>query len=189
MLSASAKRVIDEILAQLERYEDALQGVEATVIEKDLAYRQGEFVVKETREERWSPAEEERDSVGNPYEVLTSPKRTLEELPSNERNEVRIRATSAITEKFDFTNFPSEGNLAFILTMSSAPARLLRMEAELVNVPWWLKWLLKSVECRIEFDYIRGIPVPETSFMWITSRGIGPWRLQMGNETKIRYSG
>jgi hypothetical protein len=189
MLSASAKRVIDEVLAQLERYEDALQGVEATVIEKDLAYRRGEIVVKETREEPWSPAEEERDSVGNPYEVLTSSRHTLKELPGNEQNEVRIRATPAITEKFDFANFPSEDNLAFILTMSRAPVRLLRMEAELVNVPWWLKWLLKSVECRIEFDYIRGIPVPKTSFMWITSRGIGPWRLQIGNETEVRYSG
>jgi hypothetical protein len=242
VLSVSAQKVIDEVLAQLERYKDALRGVRATIIETELAHRRGEFVAKENREkqrvpaeerwgafgdpggmlaraerlrtqaerlkaqaerridalqgesvvqktheEQWYPAEERLDSVGSPYEVLTSPKRTLKELPSNERNEVRIRATPAAAEKFDLANFPEEDNLAFILTMSRVPARLLRMEAELVNVPRWFKWLLKAVECRIEFDYIRGVPVPKTSFMWIQSRGIGPWRLQMGNETEVRY--
>jgi hypothetical protein len=235
MLSASAKKVVDEVIAQLERSKDALQGVEATIIERELAYRrgevgvkqvpekrrvpakkkrdvfdpdgmlaqaerlkaqaqrridalqQGEFVVKETREEQWSPAEEALDSVGSPYEVLTSSKRTLEELPSNERNEIRIRAAPAET-KFDFANFPGEDNLAFILTMSREPARLLKVEAELVNVPWWFKWLLKSMEVRIEFDYIRSVPVPKTSFTWIQSRGIGPWRIEMGDEVEVRYT-
>jgi hypothetical protein len=244
MLSVSTRRVVDEVLAQLEHYKDALRGVRATVIERELARRRSKFVAKESREkqpvpaeerwgafddpggmraraerlraqaerlraqaerrinalqgksvvqktheEQWYPAEESLDSVGSPYEVLTSSKHILKELPSNERNEVRIRATPAAAEKFDLANFPEEDNLAFILTMSRVPARLLRMEAELVNVPWWFKWLLKAVEFRIEFDYVHGVPVPKTSFMWIQSRGIGPWRLRMGSETEVRYHG
>jgi hypothetical protein len=220
MLSISTQRTINEIVAQLERREDALQGIESTTIERELAYRRGEFVLKETceeqssladevraraerriedlqgasvveepREEQCPPAEEEVSFFSDdPYEILTSSRYTLEELPTNERNEIRIRATPAEVEKFDFASFP-ENNFAFTITMSSVPARLFRIEIALVNMPWWFKWLLKSMEAETTFCYIRGVPVPKTRFLRLLSRGIGPLRLGMGGEAETRYIG
>jgi hypothetical protein len=186
-LRISARKVIAEILAQLERREDALQGVEAIVIEKELAYHRGEFVVKETREKPWSLEEEGLEGYGGPYEVLGGSNRILEELPSSEGNEIRIRATPPVPDKVDTMDFPGPENLAVTVTMSVVPPRLLKMEAEFVHLPKWLKWLLKTAEVEMVFDYIRGVPVLKTGYVHLLSRGIGPLRFGMGNETETRY--
>ncbi len=51
-LGFHARAVIDELIAQLECRGEALQGVEVTIVTKELAYRRGKFVVKKTSEER-----------------------------------------------------------------------------------------------------------------------------------------
>jgi hypothetical protein len=186
-LSLTARKVVDEILGQLEHREDALRGLEGTIIDSTLAYRRGRFVVEKTSEEPWSPAEEARAGLSAIYEELNSSRLVLEELACDDPNEIRIRATPAVVGEFDFASFPAEDNLAFTMTMSTVPARLLRVEMELVNLPWWLRWLLKLEETSIEFDYIRGVPVPRTSSIRILSRGIGSLRLAMGSEIEVRY--
>ncbi len=180
--------IVDEILAQLKSRSETLRGIEATIIEKELTYRRGQFVVKKTTQEsRTLSREQNLDDEDGLLELLANPKYHLKELRSGKQNELRIHLQPVAPKKLDFKNSSMEDSIAVTLFLQQAPVQLLRMEAELVNVPWWFKWVIKSLDNGVEFEYVRGIPAPKCSFMRTLSRGIGSWRWGTGQEIEFLY--
>jgi hypothetical protein len=190
-ISGSTKMVVDEILAQIERHDEALRGVRAIIVEKRLSYKGGEFIVvsEEEHEERWPPAEaakdEKRDQFTDPFDEFLTSDLVLRELPGGDRNEIHVHASVSGKKKFDLTDFPLERFLSFHITLSRVPARLLRAEMGLSNAPRWIRWLFRQAEMTIEFGYCRDVPIPMRGSMRLLTRGIGSLRYGMGYESEI----
>ncbi len=73
------------------------------------------------------------------------------------------------------------------MIISRVPVQLLRIEMKMINLPRWFKWVFKSLDASIEFEYIRGVPIPKKSLGRMRSRGIGPWRWGGGEDTEFHY--
>ncbi len=187
-LKDSPRNILDELLTQLESRGKTLRGIEATILIKELAYRRGVFVVKEIRKEQQVLGEEPRlGDLGDPCNVLISSEYCLEELPETKHNVIRLQAKPARPGKFNIMDFRAEDHQAAIVTINKVPVQLLEIKLLLVNLPWWINGLLKSVEAKVEFEYIRGVPVPRKSFSRILSKGIGFWRIGGGEEIEVQY--
>jgi hypothetical protein len=191
-LKASTRQILDELLAQLEKRGETLRGVEATIITKELAYRQGEFVVKETRKEQSVLSDTQKaggvmDDLTILCEMLAGSKYSIEELPGGKHNLIRILAKPANPGKFNIANFRPDDHQAAIAVISKTPVQLLELKLLLVNLPWWIRSLLKSFDSMVEIEYIRGIPIPKKSFSRALSKGIGSWRIGGGEEIEFRY--
>jgi hypothetical protein len=187
-LKVTSQNILDEILAQLKHRREVLRGLKATLTIKELAYRRGMFVVKKIHQEQQVLDDEQRlGDLGDPCDVLLSSDYSLEELPENKHNVIRIQAKPARPGKFNIMNLRAEDHQAAIAVITKTPARLVEMKLLLVNLPWWINWLLKSVEARVEFEYIRGVPVPTKSSSRIQSKGLGWWRIGGGEDIEVQY--
>ncbi len=186
-LSTSTIKTIDEILLQLKNRKEILQGVEATIIEHVYAYQRGDFIKKKTRKEQQSPIQEDLlDDLFNPNEVLKRAKTVFKDMPCNQRNEILLRAIPKSAKKFD----PPTSFVDTIILMKK-PAKLLRFETKVENLPWWLKWLrivaVKSLDAGVEYVYFQEVPLPKKISIRVKTRGIGPLRYGVGEDTEIWY--
>lgn len=186
-LSDSSRCVVEEVIAQVGSCEEALRGVEATIVEKDLTYRWGEFVVKKTSQEQRTFGKKGTtlDDLVNLGEILTSPYHIFEELPGSKSDELCVRLTPA-NPKADLQSAAGEENMVITALFSRAPASLLNMDIKVV-LPLLLKLLLKSQTAGIAFTYVRGVPVPKSMFLRVQTKGLGTLRLGWGSEVEIEY--
>src|SRR5512138_1068446 len=159
-LSFQARTVIDELIAQLKCRAEALQGVEVTIIETELAYRKGKFVVKNSKEEkRTLGGEQVLADLVDPLDCFDNTKCHIQELASGRHGEVRLRAIPIPEKQPEADSYQGKEEFIMTLIISRVPMRLLSIEAKMINVPRWFKWVIKSLDASIEFDYIRGVPV------------------------------
>ena len=188
-LSVPTQRVIETIAAQLANYEKALQGVAVTISERELVCRRGKLIVEATHEERRILDREQTfDDLVNLREIFADPGHVFEELPGSQPNQNRVRVTHTLSARLGLSGGTRE-DVAITLTLSRSPARVLRMEAEAVHLPLWLRLLLKSQATEVVFDYVHGVPVPTSLRQHIASRGIGWLRLGGGKEIDVQYRG
>lgn len=180
-LSAASRQVVQDILAQLEHYEQSLQGVEVTILEKELVYRGGQFVVEETRQEQRTLGQDQTlDDLLDLRKLLSGPGHTFRELPARSPDELRVRITPSAPSAMG-------ESVALTMILSKVPARLLRIETEAAGLPVLFKALIKSQAMEITFDYVRGVPVPTLVRLHLLSRGVGALRFGAGSEIEVRY--
>jgi hypothetical protein len=187
-LKITSRNILDEILAQLENRDEVLREVEATITIRELAYRRGEFIVKKVhQEQRILGDKKSLEELSDPCGILTSSTSSLEELPSDRQNAIRIRVKPANPRKFDLMHPRAEDHQAAIAVINKTPVRLVEMKLLFVNLPWWIECLFKSFEAKVEFEYVRGVPIPKKAYSRAQSKGIGRWRIGGGEEIEVQY--
>lgn len=187
VLSDEARAVVEEVFAQLEHYVEALEGVEATIVEKDLAYENGEHVLKETRQEtRTLGKSQTLDDLVDVRELLSNPTHAFEELPGTGPDEVHIRIMPAGPVAFAAASATGK-DVVVTAVFSRLPARLLRMKAAMVNLPLLFRLLLKSQTMDITFGQVRGVPVPTSLHMRVHGRSVGVGNADWSNRIEISY--
>ncbi len=179
-LGSTAQRVLAEVVAQLERYGEAVQGLCA----------RGE--VRHTKHGKWGPDEQPEqidERLDTPeaeqpdiLPLLADPAYDREELPTSHPNEVRIRATRSSVQSSE-TDEPPGADLMF----TKEPPRLVQAMLHPPAFSGIARLFVDVIETEVLFGYINGVPLPVKTRMRMRSKGVGRFRVDQETVATVRF--
>lgn len=181
-LSATARRVLDEVAAQLEQYATAVRGLCAHGEVRHT--KRGAFGPDQEPEriEERLDASEESTTQDDFLPLLTGADYERHELPASSPNELSVRVVrregaAGAGEEIDGAD----------LMLTKEPARLVRARLHPPAFSGVAAWLIDTVESDTLFGYVNGVPLPVKISMRMWSRGIGRFRIDQETVITVRY--
>lgn len=180
-LSSTARRVLTEVIVQLERYDEAVLGLCArSEVHHTKHGKLGPDEESEQTEERLDAPDSQMQNDMLP--LLTGSAYEREELPSSHPNELRIRVTS------DGIVASNEGEIEGAdLMFTLMPARLVQAVLHPPTFSGIVGLMIEQISTEVLFGYINGVPLPVKTTMRMRSRGVGSFRIDQETVATIRY--
>jgi hypothetical protein len=181
-LSPSARRVLDEVAAQLEQYATAVRGLCAHGEVRHTKH--GAFGPEQEPEriEERLDASEEATTQNDFLPLLTGTAYERVELPASSPNELSVRAV----RREDAVSAGDEIAGADLM-FTKEPARLVQALLHPPAFAGIAGLLIETVESATLFGYVNGVPLPVKISMRMWSRGIGRFRIDQETVIIVRY--
>jgi hypothetical protein len=184
-LRIDARRVVDTVVAQLERYDEATRGlcttVEATETQRGFFGPAGDDTWQDSGPLREAGAL--ADETPDLLQILSGSAFASEELPASTPSELRLRAMRRETGADDDLAHVERADLVF----SRDPARLRRAILRVRPWPQALRLFIKPVRMEIEFAQVGEVPLPVQTRVRMRSRGIGQFRFDQETVAHATY--
>lgn len=181
-LTDSARLVLEAVVAQLARYDEAVTGL---CSETEVTHvRRGRIGPKREPEQRTERLDEEDGALagldilpllaGDDYESM--------ELPPPSPESVLIR--SIRRAPLAASDAPAAGDFLF----SRDPARLVKAWLRPTRLPLMVRLLVERLDLEVLYGYVHEVPMPVKSVMRMRSRGVGSLRIDQEAEMVVRYA-
>jgi hypothetical protein len=181
-LSSTARRVLTEVIVQLERYDEGILGLCARSEVHHKKYGKlgsGPDEVEHIEERLDAPDSQMQNDM---LPLLIDSAYEREELPSSHPNELRIRVTSGGIVA------SNEGEIEGAdLMFTLMPARLVQAVLHPPTFSGIVGLMIEQISTEVLFGYINGVPLPVKTTMRMRSRGVGSFRIDQETVATIHY--